>query len=117
MLATRLLFFAMPNCLIFNYSPEMAKGLKLAGKTENHIAEYQEKLWSGLNLNWATLCNFDMPLPKHLPPYIYDVAKKSGWWQRRIFDLALKHNFTKGDNLKISEKVKSSLFNKPNIIV
>ena len=30
MLATRLLFFTMPNCLIFNYSPEIAKGLEVA---------------------------------------------------------------------------------------
>ena len=117
MLATRLLFFTMPNCLIFNYSPEIAKGLKLSGNAEKDITEYQNKLWDGLNLNWATLCKYDMPLPKHLNSYVYDVAKKSGWWQRRIFDLALKHMFTKGNNLKLSERVKTSLFTKPYPIV
>ena len=117
MLATRLLFFTMPNCLIFNYSPEIAKGLKLSGNAEKDIADFQEAMWEGLMLNWATLCKYDMPLPKHLNSYVYDVAKKSGWWQRRIFDLALKHTFTKGNNLKLSERVKSSLFTKPYPIV
>lgn len=117
MLSTRLLFFVMPNCLVFNYSPEIAKGLKLSGNAKNDIAEYQEKMWEGLNANWATLCKYDMPLPKHLNSYIYDVAKKSGWWQRRIFDLAMKNNCSKGIGLKLSEKVKSSFFTKPHLII
>jgi hypothetical protein len=117
MLATRLLFFIMPNCLIFNYSPEIAKGLKLSGNAEKDISEYQHKLWTGLNLNWAILCKYEMPLPKHLHSYVYDNAKKSGWWQRRILDLALKLHYTKGNGLKISERVKASLFTKPHTIV
>ena len=117
MLATRLLFFLMPNCLIFNYSPEIAKGLKLSGNAEKDILEYQDKLWIGLNSNWATLCKYEMPLPKRLDSYVYELAKKSGWWQRRIYDLALKHNYTKGNGLKISEQVKASFFTKPYPII
>jgi len=117
MLATRLLFFVMPNCLIFNYSPEIAKGLRLTGNAEKDIAEYQDKLWTGLNLNWKTLCKYDMPLPKHLGNYVYEIAKKSGWWQRRILDLALKHHYTKGNGLKISERVKTNFFTKPQSIL
>jgi hypothetical protein len=117
MLATRLLYFVMPNCLVFNYSPEIAKGLRLKGDAEKDIVEYQHKLWEGLNLNWNLLCKYDMPLPKNLDPYIYDVAKSAGWWQRRIFDLALKNNYTKGNSIKVSERVKTALYTKPNIIV
>jgi hypothetical protein len=117
MLATRLLFFIMPNCLIFNYSPEIAKGLRLTGNAQKDIAEYQEKMWTGLNLNWATLCKYEMPMPKHLGDFTYSEAKKSGWWQRRIFDLALKHNYAKVEGIKISQRVKSSLFLKPYSII
>lgn len=117
MLATRLLFFLMPNCLVFNYSSAIAKGLKLKGKPQENIEEYQYKLWEGLNLNWSTLCKFDMPLPKNLDPFIYNEAKKSGWWQRRIFDLALKNNYTHENTINVSSHVISSFYNKPNIIV
>lgn len=117
MLATRLLFFIMPNCLVFNYSPQIAKGLKLTGNAEKDIAEYQEKLWIGINNNWSTLSKYEMPLPKHLNSYVYELARSSGWWQRRIFDLALKHHYTKGNGIKVSESVKNALFTKPYLIV
>ena len=70
----------------------------------------------GLKLNWSNLCDYDMPLPKVIDRKIYDLAKSSGWWQRRIYDLALKFNSSKGSNIVISERVKSEFFANPKII-
>ena len=116
MLATRILFFMMPNITVFNFSPEIAKSLNLSGDRDDTIFIYQEKLWEGLKLNWSNLCDYDMPLPKNIDRRIYDLAKKSGWWQRRIYDLALKFNSSKGNNIVISERVKSEFFANPKII-
>lgn len=117
MLATRLLFFFMPDALIFNYSPGIAMKLKLKGDAEKHIDEYQIKLWEGLKLNWKTLCHYDMPLPKNVDEATYQLAKNSGWWQRRIYDLALKFYGDKNSSLVLSHKIKTSLLSKPNLIV
>jgi hypothetical protein len=108
MLATRILFFVMPNVTVFNFSPEIEKVLSLKGDREDTIFIYQEKLWDGLKLNWSNLCEYDMPPPKDIDRKIYDLAKQSGWWQRRVYDLALKLYSTKGNNIIISEKVKSA---------
>jgi hypothetical protein len=116
MLATRILFFVMPNIAVFNFSPEIEKFLSLKGDREDTIFIYQEKLWDGLKLNWSNLCEYDMPPPKAIDRKIYDLAKQSGWWQRRVFDLALKFLATKGNNIVISEKVKSAFLANAKII-
>ena len=116
MLASRLLFFFMPDALIFNYSPGIASKLKLKGTTEFQMEAYQKKLWDGLNLNWHILSQYDMPLPKLMDETIYQIAKKSGWWQRRIYDLALKFYSDKSGSLIISNKIKDSFLSKPNIL-
>ncbi len=116
MLATRILFFVMPNIAVFNLSPEIEKFLSLKGDREDTIFIYQDKLWDGLKLNWSNLCEYDMPPPKSIDRTIYDLAKQSGWWQRRVFDLALKFLTTKGNNIVISEKVKSAFLANAKII-
>ena len=116
MLATRLLFYIMPNILLFNYSPEIAKILNLNSDRENAIFYYQEKLWDGLKLNWLNLCEYHMPPPKEIDKKIYDLAKQSGWWQRRVFDLALKFHATQGNGIHISEQVKLNFLSNPKLI-
>ena len=116
MLATRILFFVMPNITVFNFSPEIEKILNLKGERDETIFIYQEKLWEGLKLNWSNLCEYDMPPPKNIDRKIYDLAEQSGWWQRRIYDLALKFYASKGDNIVISERVKSKFLANPSII-
>ncbi len=116
MLATRILFFVMPNIPIFNFSPEIADRLKLGGNREENIFLYQDKLWEGLKLNWTNLCDYRMPPPKEMDNRIYELAKSTGWWQRRVYDLALKLYASKGNNLAISERVKSAFLASPKII-
>jgi hypothetical protein len=116
MLATRILFFVMPNVTVFNFSPEIERILSLKGERDETIFMYQEKLWEGLKLNWSNLCDYDMPLPKDIDKRIYDLAKNSGWWQRRIYDLALKFYATKGNNIVISERVKKAFLAKSQIM-
>ena len=116
MLATRILFFIMPNITVFNLSPEIERILNLKGEREDTIFIYQEKLWEGLKLNWSNLCDYDMPLPKVIDRKIYDLAKSSGWWQRRIYDLALKLYASKGNNIVISERVKKAFLANSKII-
>jgi hypothetical protein len=116
MLATRLLFFFMPDALVFNYSTEIAKMLKLTGNAQKDIEEYQLKMWEGLNRNWHRLCDYEMPLPTILDESTYQIAKRGGWWQRRIYDLALKFHSTNASSIVISHKVKRNLFTKPCMI-
>ena len=106
----------MPNITVFNLSPEIERILNLKGEREDTIFIYQEKLWEGLKLNWSNLCDYDMPLPKVIDRKIYDLAKSSGWWQRRIYDLALKLYASKGNNIVISERVKKAFLANSKII-
>ena len=90
-LASRILFFAVPNMMFFNYSNQIATALGFPTyKPVKIIHEYYKELEIGLNLNWQELVKFDMPLAsEELSDDLWMTARNNGWWQRRIFDLAL----------------------------
>jgi hypothetical protein len=90
-LASRILFFAVPDMMFFNYSNQIATALGFPTyKPVQIIHQYYKVLETGLNLNWQELIKFDMPLAAiELPDDLWMTARNNGWWQRRIFDLAL----------------------------
>ena len=90
-LASRILFMAATDMTVFNYSNQIAKQLGLPiNKPSAIIDQYHKALHDGLKRNWDELIKYDMPLGcTELPDYIWQTARHNGWWQRRIYDLAI----------------------------
>ena len=97
-LAFRILFFAIPDFPCFNYSVDILKALKLKPTESNFFMKYVEIMDRGYELNWERLCQFEMPLPNHLDSKAWLRARNHGWWQRRIYDLALLFHFGYNEN-------------------
>ena len=97
-LAFRILFFAIPDFPCFNYSVGILKALKLKPKESNFFVKYVDIMDRGYELNWERLCQFEMPLPIYIDSKVWLRARNHGWWQRRIFDLALLFHFGYKEN-------------------
>lgn len=113
-LASRLLFFAIPDFPLFNYSTGISDGLKLRGTAAEIIPQYFETLEEGYERNFHVLSSFEMPYPTKLNPIIWNRARSSGWWQRRVFDLALVLFFRENEEttLKVNDNIKNIFFTK-----
>lgn len=92
-LACRILFFAMPDMMVFNFSNGLAKKMRLQSRPQAAIPNFNKLLYDGLQLNKVLLKNLDMPKPTTLSEDIWLAANKGGWWQRRVLDLALLLHF------------------------
>ena len=116
-LASRLLFFTIPDLPIYNLSKGISNGLKLSGEPYEVLTEYVRALHNGLERNWHLLSQYQMPYPKELSEHIWLKARNSGWWQRRIYDLALKLYFNENKEgkreLKINNFVTEMLLTSP----
>jgi hypothetical protein len=114
-LASRLLFFAIPDMPLYNYSTGIADGLNIKGSPKDIIGKYLETIEDGYLRNWELLSKFEMPLPVTLDKKVWSKARDSGWWQRRIYDLALKLYFESKDGLKIelNDTIKNQFFTRP----
>lgn len=104
-LASRILFFTIPDMPIFNLSTPITKGMKLGGEQNEMLVQYTSAMQDGLERNWQLLCNYQMPYPTTLDSEIWQKARDSGWWQRRVLDLALKFYFAKDSKGKRELKV------------
>jgi hypothetical protein len=95
-LSSRLLFFALPQIKIYNYSTDVAE--KLGFNTTNPsliIKDYAYTLDDGFSNNWQYLREFEMPLSNNvINERLWTLAYDSGWWQRRVYDLALVLHLT-----------------------
>jgi hypothetical protein len=114
-LASRLMFFAIPDMPLYNYSTGIADGLNLKGSPKTFIGTYLEALEDGYLRNWELLSQFEMPQPVTLDKQIWLKARDSGWWQRRIYDLALKLYYESEIGLKIelNNIIKNQFFTRP----
>lgn len=93
-LACRILFFSMPDMMVFNFSNGLAiKKMRLQSRPQAAIPYFNKYLCEGLQLNNALLKNLDMPKPTTLSEDIWLAANKGDWWQRRVLDLALLLHF------------------------
>lgn len=92
-LACRILFFAMPDLMVFNFSNGLAKKMRLQSRPQAAILYFNQYLYDGLQLNQALLKNLDMPKPTLLSAEIWQAANNGDWWKRRVLDLALLFHF------------------------
>ena len=88
-LASRILFYAVPDMLIFSYSNGLGKVLNLQSRPQSAIPYFNERMHKGLQRNALLLNKLDMPSPNHLSKDVWRRIKLMGWWQRRVLDLAL----------------------------
>lgn len=88
-LASRVLFLAMPDMMVFNFSNSLAKKMLFQSRPQAAIANYNKIMSKGLVLNKQLLNKLDMPPPTVLSMETWQAAEKAQWWQRRVMDLAL----------------------------
>lgn len=109
-LASRLLFFTAPDLPLYNYSSDIATGLRLNSFiTSVQLPTYIEELHYGYLRNWCNLAKFEMPTSTLINPQIWNRARNAGWWQRRVYDLALVMYFefvARNKPMKLSKHVK-----------
>ena len=92
-LASRLLFFAMPDMLTFNYSNGLGEAMNLQKRPQHAMPYFMETLQQGLITNRALFSKLETPPPKLLGTALWKRIKKFNWWQRRVLDLALLLHF------------------------
>lgn len=93
--ASRILFMTAPDIPFFNMSLDIYQKLGMGSEDNNvKIQLYYETLAEGLERNWALLNEFDMPKFHNHHDELWLRIRNSGWWQRRIYDLALKNYFS-----------------------
>lgn len=94
-LASRILFFAFPKIEFLNYSNDLAQALHLQTRPQAAIESFHIVMEKGLLRNAVQLNSLPLPtLGPLLDPSVYYGAISNGdWWQRRVFDLALKIHF------------------------
>lgn len=113
-LASRLLNFGFPELSVYNYSQPIRKGLKLnSTSVQSVLDDYYKLLDDGYKRNWNVLSKFSMPPSQAMSQAVWQRANNAGWWQRRIYDFALKLYFSeKGMNYfpNFSPKVQENIF-------
>ena len=91
-LASRVLFFAIPDMLLFNFSNELAEAMLFQKRPQAAIPFFMETLHTGLILNNG-LHSMELPPPNIMGSVLYKKIQKTDWWQRRVLDLALLLHF------------------------
>ena len=94
-LASRILFFALPNLRLFNFSNDLAEVLMLPTRPQVAIYKFQEIFENGLAINKSQLSSYPIPKSHGLVSqnaYFTNLIQ-GDWWQRRILDLAVRIHF------------------------
>ena len=94
-LASRILFFALPQVKLFNYSQDLSNALQLQSRPQVAIYNFQEIFDAGLRSNRSRLNKITPPASLGIiDGSVYDENLVNGhWWQRRVLDLAVKLHF------------------------
>jgi hypothetical protein len=92
-LASRILFFNVPNIRIYNISSALARNLNLRGRPVNYHHLFRERMDKYLSYNRTQLSRHSLPPPSHLDKRVWDQINQTDWWQRRVLDLALLIHF------------------------
>jgi len=92
-LASRILFFNVPNIRIYNISSALARNLHMQGHPFQYHHFYREKMDKYLSQNRNQLSKLSMPPPFDLDKRVWDQVNQTDWWQRRVLDLALLIHF------------------------
>ncbi len=92
-LASRVLFFAVPEMLFFNFSNGLNKAMNFQSQPQKAITIFNRELFDGLLRNDVLLSRCHMPQPKILSAQTWNAANSNGWWKRRVLDIALLLHF------------------------
>lgn len=95
--ASRLLNFGFPDLCVYNYSTGIHRGLRLSNSDNALIDKYYALLDDGYKRNWHLLSKYEMPISSKINDVVWQRARNGGWWQRRVYDLALKMYFSDAD--------------------
>jgi len=89
-LASRILFYAIPQASFFNFSNALASELQLQSRPQTSIFNFYKIMRAGYDLNLPNLPDFST-LQSKGGSYqkIHSLIKNTDWWQRRVFDIAL----------------------------
>ena len=107
-LMSRMLFFAAPECLIFNFSHPLAiESLGFPLPAQVGYRPFSAEMLRGIRKNWRYLKRLNVPLDFNGQKLqdiigIYDTH----WWARRVLDIALLIHFK---IFKPTRKIKSLL--------
>lgn len=115
-IASRLLNFGFPDMCFYNYSTGIHRGLRLSNSGNDLIDKYYALLDDGYERNWYLLSKYQMPVSSKINGVVWQRARNGGWWQRRVYDLALKIYFS--DDVKnyfssFSPTVQEHIFTMP----
>jgi hypothetical protein len=94
-LAVRILFFALPDLMIFNFSNQLAEAMQLQKRPQAALPCFNALLEQGFIDNKHELDKLVMPRPALVRNEIWVKAEQNGWWKRRVIDLALLLHFNK----------------------
>lgn len=92
-LASRILFFAMPEIHHYNYSEPLRDSLKENyGLTDDSLTGVYERMTKLLHEpnNYKILKNLPRP---NFPSNLNKAIKDGDWWERRVLDLAVVQNW------------------------
>lgn len=92
--ASRLLNFGFPDLCVYNYSTAIHRGLRLSNSDNALIDKYYALLDDGYKRNWQLLSKYELPISSKINDVVWQRARNGGWWQRRVYDLALKMYFS-----------------------
>ena len=92
-LASRVLFFAIPEMMFFNFSNSLNKAMNFQSQPPLAIPNFNKELYDGLQRNDVLLSRCLMPQPKILSSQTWNAANNNGWWKRRVLDIALLLHF------------------------
>lgn len=88
-LASRMLFYAVPEMPIFSFSNALAQKLKLQTRPQAAYPFFFDLMYKGIWTNRRRLSMLNMPTSSLLSVAQQNSLKKSRWWSRRVMDLAL----------------------------
>lgn len=114
-LASRLMFYLIPNIQAFNMNNAIAIHFGLPTRPHYHYAEFFALMHRGLKTNQNRLSALKLPADElaEMTQTTWETVKRTTWWHRRVLDIAilLHCGLAKPDpNLKstIGKKLKES---------
>lgn len=89
-LASRLLFFAMADCCVFNLNSNVAGAIKVKATGQNYPRDYFKWFAKLLVANSQLLTTLQLPSPtEDIDPGLWMLVARTDWWARRVLDLAV----------------------------
>jgi hypothetical protein len=90
-LSSRILFFLIPDLMIFNMNTKVATEFGLPLRPHYHYADFYDLFAKGLKTNQTLLSKLRLPKDdlNELTFQTWDKVRQTDWWQRRVLDIAI----------------------------